>query len=56
MNLLLIPAGLFTLGLIGWRVMKKIAPEQATGYFWYMLAVVGLNFFGVILPKMMEAM
>lgn len=56
MNLLLIPAGLFTLGLIGWRVMKRIAPEQATGYFWYMLAVVALNFFGIILPKMMETM
>ena len=56
MNLLIFPAGLLAVGLVGWWAMKKIAPEQAIGYFWYMLAVVGLNFFGVILPRMMEVM
>lgn len=56
MNLLVFPAGLLAVGLIGWRVMKKIAPEEATGYFLYMLAVVCLHFFGVIFPKMIGAM
>ena len=52
MNLLISPTVLLAVGLIGWRVMKKIAPEEATGYFLYMLAVVCLHFFGIILPKM----
>lgn len=52
MNLILITLGLLALAIICWRIMLRVSPEQATGYFVYALFVVAVFFVVAVLPRL----